>query len=66
MAACWTPRPTRRTAYRVAAPAGPIAWCPGCKSYQPAGQVAAGRERRNSRHEITASYAPLPHERPAP
>lgn len=54
---CQAPRPT----VRVVSPLGkPLAWCPGCQSFQPAGQVAAGKELRRN-NKIIATYAPLTH-----
>jgi hypothetical protein len=45
----------------VVSPLGkPLAWCPGCQSFQPAGQVAAGKELRRN-NKIIATYAPLTH-----
>lgn len=55
---CQKPRPTKRTA---SPPRGSVAWCPGCKSWQPSEQVPWGQELRNPRGEITATFAPIPH-----
>lgn len=40
---------------------GPVAWCGGCQSWQPAAQVAWDRMKRSSAGTITATYAALPH-----
>lgn len=58
MTRCANPKPTKL----VASPLGkPLAYCPGCKAYKPAKQVAWGSELRNEAGEIVASYAPIPH-----
>ena len=54
-----TPRPTQRTAY--SSTRGSLAWCPTCQKYLPSAQVAWGKELRNKRGEITATYAAIPH-----
>lgn len=39
-----------------------VAWCPTCKEYMPAAQVAWDKMLRTSTGRITATYAAIPHE----
>jgi hypothetical protein len=55
---CTSPRATKRI---VTPPRGALAWCPSCKSFQPAAQVLPGKELRNASGDITATYAPKAH-----
>jgi hypothetical protein len=57
-ASCATPIATKRV---INPGTGVKAYCPGCKSWQPAAQVAWGQELRNTAGEITATYAPIAH-----
>lgn len=56
---CQQPKATRRVINPTGR--GVKAWCPGCKSWQPAAQVPWGQEKRNGRGEITATFAPQAH-----
>jgi hypothetical protein len=55
---CVSPKATKRV---VNPGTGVKAFCPSCRSWQPAAQVRWGQEKRNARGEITATYAPLAH-----
>lgn len=55
---CAAPKATQK----VANPGtGPIAWCPGCRSWRPAAQVPWGQEARDQWGGITATFAPVAH-----
>lgn len=57
---CANPRATKRVFNT--GHSGPMAWCPGCKSHKPAEQVSWANMLRNAAGEITATYAPIPHQ----